>query len=57
MDTVGFFVKGDPIHINSKDDINILTDKLNSFIKENPNYEYKKDKTLIYSNKEIKKFI
>lgn len=50
-------MKGDPIHINSKDDINILTDKLNSFIKENPNYEYKKDKTLIYSNKEIKKFI
>lgn len=56
MDTVGCFVNGDPIHINSKDDINFLADKLNAFIKENPNYEYKKDNILVYSNEDVKKF-
>lgn len=58
-DTVGYFVGGNPIHIKSLEDINTLADKLNDFIKENPNYEYKDEdeNRLIYSNDEVKKFI
>lgn len=62
IETVGCFVGGDPIHINSQEDINILADKLNEFIKENPNYEYNHTKynngyDEIYSNEDIRKFI
>lgn len=56
-DTIGFFVSGDAIDENSKKDINTLADKLNNFINENPDYVYKYDDFIIYSNKEIRIFI
>lgn len=56
-DTVGFFVDGDAISINSKKDINILADKLNIFINENPDYVYKDNDFIIYSNEQIRMFI
>lgn len=40
VDTVDCFVSGDPICEESKNDINVLSDKLNNFIKENSDYEY-----------------
>lgn len=55
--TVGYFVGEDPINTKSSEEINNLADKLNDFIKENPNYEYKNEGILIYSNDDVKKFI
>lgn len=56
-DTVGFFPSGDPICTSSEEDRDKLADKLNEFIKANPNFEYTYGYDTHYSNEEIRLFI
>lgn len=58
IDTVGYFIKGNPIYKNSTKDLKMLLDKLLNFIIKNPTYEYVDE---LYNdtltNKEIRLFI
>ena len=57
IDTVGYFVKGNPIYKNSTKDLKMLLNKLLNFIIKNPTYEYVDELNYALTNKEIRLFI
>lgn len=56
-DTVNFFVGSEAVDEDSEKDINELTNRLNDFISQNPNYVYKNKENVVLSNSDIKLFI